>query len=132
MNKTTIKLNARQKAILRAVRAKVIATHWIKGRFWARENGKRCGCLMGLVNKETGVSSGLDYVPARPNSDRGVILAVLDRIAGERLRGKYAMRPRTPGYSNKGACRTNIISYNDHHLTRREDIVSLIDEALKS
>lgn len=121
-----------QVAALRRIRKQVEKTHWVKGAWEkitrvAGGSDKRCGCLAGLINMECGIepsvssrdllarSSAWPTTPGREKA-RELVQAVWTAI--------HVKNPYTKTES--------IESWNDRNLTKREDVIEVLDIAIEN
>lgn len=126
-----------ERKLLQKARRLVTGTHWIKGKYSCSIDDKDCWCLVGLLNHVQGVD---------PNSGAAV---ALDRDSLLRQKEMIAAGPayftttdlprRRIFYTIAKAIRTasprtaasSIESWNDRRQTTREDVLKVIDLALK-
>lgn len=113
---------------LRSIRRKVKSTHWIKKHYYRNIQGKDCYCLTGLINVEVGVPSDTT------STDR--LAPVWDTIQGEEKEELHtrlvkavceAMQIHNPANRLR-----SIEAWNDHQSTTREDVLAVLDIAIKS
>jgi hypothetical protein len=119
-------LNAEERKLLRRIRALITKTHWTKGAYCVTDgSGKECYCLVGLVNHVTGA----DRYEAGPY-DLGLAALALDAERGgarDRLLAALGTAIRRRYRSVAG-----IEQWNDRKGRTREDVLSVVDEALAS
>lgn len=117
MKVTNVRLRPEEKTVLQRIRERVERTDWTKGAYRTAEGGKMRYCLVGLVR---------DEVPASIEPDK----AMQARFYHRRSRLEHALyaaikrlQPSTRSAS--------IEAWNDRKLTKRSDVIAVIDEAIK-
>lgn len=115
MNTEPVKLNQKDRAKLRKIRKMVEATHWIK-KDYLKDGDKPQYCLVGFVNHVTGAreSAGSHLTRELPEQ-RNKLLRALEWAIKQH-------RPRTTA--------RYIENFNDSNLTKREDIIAVLDLAI--
>lgn len=112
-------MDTEQRTILERIKAKVIATHWIKESYKDTHQGGRSGkvhyCLVGMINHEQG---------REPTALCCEHLLNDDPLAASVWAAIKTLHPGTKA--------TMIEDWNDRSRTTRADVVAVLDEALKN
>lgn len=118
------RLSKKDKDVLRRIRDKIEASHWMKGGYYrvvqsGPNKGKEKFCLVGFVNHET-----LSFDEVYLGSQRRKFLTTEKPRRRDRILRTLEHALKETNHT------TNIENFNDAPSTRRKDVLRVIDTAL--